>query len=122
MYTVLLVIHTIVVLFLIGIVLIQRSDNDGMGLSGSSSGQFLSGRASANLLTRSTAILATVFMLTSLILAMMAGSANQTSVLDQLSQPKVAPASEAVEQKLEKESAPAAQPAAPAAPSVPKAE
>ena len=35
MYTILLVIHSIIVLFLIGLVLIQRTDSDGMGgLSG----------------------------------------------------------------------------------------
>lgn len=85
-YTVLLVIHTIIVLFLIGIILIQRSDSDGMsGLGGGGGGggnQFLSGRSTANLLTRTTAILATAFMLTSLVLAVWANRVSNESIID----------------------------------------
>lgn len=106
MYTVLLVIHTIVVLFLIGIVLIQRSDSDGTGLSGGGS-QFMSGRASANLLTRTTSILAAVFMVSSLVLAMMVSNNNKDSILDRLDEAPV------VTEPME-EGVPA-EPAAPAA-------
>ena len=83
-YTVLLVIHTIIVLFLIGIILVQRSDNDGMGglSGGGGANQFLTGRGKANLLTRSTAILATVFMLTSLLLAVWTNRISNQSILD----------------------------------------
>lgn len=68
MYTVLLVLHIMVTILLIGIILIQRSDTDGLsGLGGGSSGGgFMSGRAKANLITRGTSILAIIFMCTSL--------------------------------------------------------
>lgn len=75
MQTVLIVIHLMVVLALIGVVLIQRSEGGGLGIGGNSggSGGFFSARGSANLLTRVTAILAAVFFVTSLGLTIMAG-------------------------------------------------
>jgi len=70
--TVLLIIHLFVTLALIGVVLIQRSEGGGLGIGTSQGmGSFMSGRGTANLLTRTTAILATVFMLLSLALALM---------------------------------------------------
>jgi preprotein translocase subunit SecG len=70
--TVLLIIHLFVTLALIGVVLIQRSEGGGLGIGSSQGmGAFMSGRGTANLLTRATAILATVFMLLSLTLALM---------------------------------------------------
>ena len=72
MITVLLIIHLFVTLALIGVVLIQRSEGGGLGIGSSQGmGAFMSGRGTANLLTRTTAILATVFMLLSLTLALM---------------------------------------------------
>ena len=63
MTTVLLIIHLFVTLALIGVVLIQRSEGGGLGIGSSQGmGSFMSGRGTANLLTRTTAILATVFM------------------------------------------------------------
>ena len=67
MSAVLLIIHLFVTLALIGVVLIQRSEGGGLGIGSSQGmGAFMSGRGTANLLTRTTAILATVFMLLSL--------------------------------------------------------
>ncbi len=72
MTTVLLIIHLFVTLALIGVVLIQRSEGGGLGIGSSQGmGSFMSGRGTANLLTRTTAILATVFMVLSLVLALM---------------------------------------------------
>ncbi|MDE3061220.1 MAG: preprotein translocase subunit SecG [Pseudomonadota bacterium] len=84
MYTVLLVIHSILVVFLIMIILVQRPSDDGLsGLGGGGGGnQFLTGRSQANLLTRTTAILAALFMGTSLTLAYMANRMGGTSILD----------------------------------------
>jgi len=83
MYTILLVIHSIIVLFLIGMVLLQRSESDGLsGLGGGGGNQFMTGRGAANFMTRTTAILATVFMLTSLILAVMASRMTSNSIID----------------------------------------
>jgi preprotein translocase subunit SecG len=72
MTTVLLIIHLFVTLALIGVVLIQRSEGGGLGIGSSQGmGSFMSGRGTANLLTRTTAILATLFMVLSLVLALM---------------------------------------------------
>ncbi len=70
MVVVLIVIHLILVLALIGVVLLQKSE--GGGLVSSTSG-FLTGRGTANVLTRTTAVLATGFFLTSLALSWFAG-------------------------------------------------
>jgi preprotein translocase subunit SecG len=72
MTTVLLIIHLFITLALIGVVLIQRSEGGGLGIGSSQGmGAFMSGRGTANLLTRTTAILATLFMALSLTLALM---------------------------------------------------
>lgn len=72
MTTVLLIIHLFVTLALIGVVLIQRSEGGGLGIGTSQGmGGFMSGRGTANLLTRTTAILGTIFFLLSLALALL---------------------------------------------------
>ncbi len=85
MSTVLLIVHLFVTLALIGVVLIQRSEGGGLGIGTSQGmGSFMSGRGTANLLTRTTAILAGIFMLLSLSLALMnrGSTASQKSLLD----------------------------------------
>jgi preprotein translocase subunit SecG len=70
--TVLLIIHLFVTLALIGVVLIQRSEGGGLGIGSSQGmGSFMSGRGTANLLTRTTAVLAAMFMALSLTLALL---------------------------------------------------
>ncbi|HQT68350.1 MAG TPA: preprotein translocase subunit SecG [Acetobacteraceae bacterium] len=77
MITVLLVLHVFVTLALIGVVLIQRSEGGGLGLGASQGmGNFMSGRGTANLLTRTTAILAALFMILSLALALLYKNAS----------------------------------------------
>ena len=72
MSTVLLIIHLFVTLALIGVVLIQRSEGGGLGIGTSQGmGSFMSGRGTANLLTRTTAILAAAFFALSLSLALL---------------------------------------------------
>lgn len=72
MIAVLLVLHLLVTLTLIGTVLIQRSEGGGLGIGSSQGmGSFMSGRGTANLLTRTTAILAGIFMALSLALAVL---------------------------------------------------
>ncbi|MFG1267597.1 preprotein translocase subunit SecG [Xanthobacter sp. DSM 14520] len=76
MQTVLIVIHLMVVLALIGVVLIQRSEGGGLGIGGGGgggAGGFFTARGSANLLTRATAVLALIFFITSLALTIVAG-------------------------------------------------
>jgi preprotein translocase subunit SecG len=86
MTTVLLVVHIFVAIALVLIILAQRSEGGGLGLGGSGgSGSFMSVRGTANLLTRTTAVLAAIFMLTSLGLAMLAGNHGQgSSIIDQI--------------------------------------
>ncbi len=69
---VLRVLHLFVTLAMIGVVLIQRSEGGGLGIGSSQGmGAFMSGRGTANLLTRSTAILGTLFFGISLTLALL---------------------------------------------------
>lgn len=70
MQTVLIVIHLMIVLALVGVVLIQRSEGGGLGIGGGSG--FMSARGTANALTRTTAILAALFFVTSLALGVLA--------------------------------------------------
>jgi preprotein translocase subunit SecG len=70
MLSVIIVIHLMLVLGLIGVVLLQKSE--GGGLVSSTSG-FMTGRGTANVLTRTTAFLAAGFFVTSLLLSWIAG-------------------------------------------------
>ena len=87
MITVILVIHLLLAITLVGVILLQRSEGGGLGMGGSSSGGgmggLMSGRDKANLLTRTTAILAGLFMVTSISLAILENMGRErTSVLD----------------------------------------
>ena len=76
MQNVLIVIHLIIVVALVGVVLLQRSEGGGLGMGsggGGGVGGFMTGRGQANALTRATAILAGLFFLTSLLLSILAG-------------------------------------------------
>ena len=84
MEQIVLVIHLLITLALIGVILIQRSEGGGLGIGGGSGGglgQFMSVRGTANLLTRTTAVLAAAFMVTSIVLAILAGTRTGPSVL-----------------------------------------
>jgi preprotein translocase subunit SecG len=68
------------VLALIGVVLLQKSEGGGLGIGGGSG--FMTSRGTANVLTRATAILAGLFFLTSLTLSILAGiNRKPTSIL-----------------------------------------
>jgi preprotein translocase subunit SecG len=84
MEQILLVIHVIIAAALIGMVLIQRSDSDGFGLGSGSGSNLLSGRSAANLMTRTTAILAALFIANSLILSILASQHHNSSLIDTL--------------------------------------
>lgn len=72
MITVLLVIHLLIATALVGVILIQRSEGGALGgLGGGSMGGLMTARGTANLLTRTTAILAACFIGTSLVLAIL---------------------------------------------------
>ncbi len=86
MITIVFVVHILIALALVGLILMQRSEGGalGMGGGGGGGGGMMSSRSSANLLTRVTAVLAGSFMVTSLVLTMLAGrDTGSTSILDQ---------------------------------------
>ena len=86
MTAVIIVIHLILAIALVGTILLQRSEGGGLGMGGGGGGMggFMTGRATANLLTRATAVIAALFMLTSLTLAILAGGDRESrSILDQ---------------------------------------
>jgi preprotein translocase subunit SecG len=117
MATILLVIHLLIALALVGVVLVQRSEGGALGgLGGTTMGGMMSGRGTANLLTRTTAVLAAAFMVMSLLLAIMAsGSQAPTSILDGPNPFDTLPVQPPAE------SAPAPVPEIPAEPAVPSA-
>ena len=71
MHTVVIVIHLMLVVAMIGVVMLQKSEGGGLGIG--STGGFLSSRGTANVLTRTTAALAMIFFTTSLLLSILAG-------------------------------------------------
>jgi preprotein translocase subunit SecG len=82
MQTVVIVIHLLVVLAMIGVVLLQKSEGGGLGIGGGGAGNFLSSRGTSNVLTKTTAGLAVAFFATSLTLSILAGWGRQpTSVV-----------------------------------------
>jgi preprotein translocase subunit SecG len=118
MITVLLVIHILIAIALIVVVLLQRSEGGGLGIGGGGGmGGFMTARGTANLLTRTTAILAGVFMVMSLVLAILASRPGEQrrSIIDSPNAPSPAiPAPQAPQ-------APAPAPETPAAPAPPVA-
>jgi preprotein translocase subunit SecG len=88
MQQVVLVIHLILAISLVCAVLLQKNEGGGLGIGGGGGqgggmGGFMTGRAAADLLTRTTAILAAGFICTSLVMAIMAGNGRESkSILD----------------------------------------
>lgn len=66
---------------LVGVILMQRSEGGGLGVGGSPSG-LMSARGAADFLTRATAILATLFVVLSIILAAMAVNVSTGRQID----------------------------------------
>jgi preprotein translocase subunit SecG len=127
----LIVIHLLVVIALVAVVLLQRSEGGALGIGGG--GGFMTGRGQANALSRATAILAALFFATSLIMSILAGwSRTPRSILDSAAPSSTSqPAGKMPgqsgnlldqlktmeNQKNETPAAPSPTPAAPAAPS-----
>src|ERR1700759_1316474 len=81
MQTVIIVIHLMIVATLIATVLLQKSEGGGLGVGGGAG--FMSSRGTANLLTRTTAILAVGFFVTSLLLSWIANyDRKPSSIID----------------------------------------
>ena len=119
MQTVLITFHLIVVVALVGVVLLQRSEGGALGIGG---GGFMTGRGQANALTRATAILGTIFFITSLSLTVMANLGRAPkSIFDGVAPPsQSAPAGNVLDQLKQIEDRQPQAPAAPAAPTTPE--
>ena len=107
MQTIILVIHLMIAIALVGTVLLQKSEGGALGIGGGGMSGFMTGRSTANLLTRTTAILAAAFFTTSIVLVVLAAHRNEAhSIIEQTAPSGTAP------------SAPA--PPAPSAPGAPQ--
>ena len=82
--TTLIIIQLILAILLVFLVLLQGSDNEGLGLGGGTSGGMMSARGSANLLSRLTALTATLFMIMSVILTIAASVGSDKNILQSL--------------------------------------
>ena len=84
--TTLIIIQLILAILLVVFVLLQGSDNEGLGLGGGGGlGGMMSPRGSANLLSRLTAFVATLFMIMSVILTIYASVDSDKNILESLS-------------------------------------
>ena len=81
----LIIIQLILAILLIIFVLLQGTDNEGLGLGGGGGlGGMMSARGSANLLSRLTAFTATLFMVMSVILTIFASVGSDKNILESL--------------------------------------
>lgn len=104
MEAIVLAAHLVIAIVLVGVIMLQRSEGGGLGIGGGGGGGgaggfgLFSARGQANALSRTTAIFAALFMITSMTLAILAGGHRQpTSILDSAPQSgEQAPAAPAV--------------------------
>ncbi len=83
--TTLIIIQLILAILLVILVLLQGTDNEGLGLGGGGGlGGMMSVRGSANLLSRLTALIATLFMVMSVVLTISASVGSDRNVLESL--------------------------------------
>ena len=83
--TTLIVIQLILAVLLVALVLFQGSDNEGLGLGGGGgAGGMMSARGSANVLSRLTALTATLFMVMSVVLTIAASVGSEKNILESL--------------------------------------
>ena len=71
MIILLFAVHGLIAIALVGVSLLQKSEGGALGMGGGGMSGFMTGRSTANLLTRATAILAAAFMTTSVLLVVM---------------------------------------------------
>jgi preprotein translocase subunit SecG len=71
MIILLFAVHVLIAIALVGVILLQKSEGGALGMGGGGMSGFMTGRSTANLLTRATAILAAAFMMTSVLLVVM---------------------------------------------------
>ena len=117
MIIVLFAVHVLIAIALVGVILLQKSEGGALGMGGGGMSGFMTGRSTANLLTRATAILAAAFMTTSVLLVVIHNRERAPrSIIEQSAPAPTAPA-------VPTPAAPPPQtpPAAPTQPTVPLA-
>lgn len=85
------VVQAIVAAALVGVILMQRSEGGGLGIGGSPTGM-LSARGAADFLTRTTRLLAILFVILSIALAAIAVDASQADAIETTLDRTVSPA------------------------------
>lgn len=88
MFTILLVLLVIVAIFMIGLILLQKSEGSGMSGSAAASmfGGVLTGASAGNFLTKTTAWLATIFFVLCALLAIVSSKTNVATQQSELRQ------------------------------------
>ena len=84
-----LILNIVLAIVLVGIILLQKSEGGALGL-GVSQDSFVSSRSAGNFLTRATAIIATLFIISSIFLVVLSrGDLQETqSVLEKIEEEK----------------------------------
>jgi preprotein translocase subunit SecG len=86
METLLLIFHIVLAILLIGSVLLQKSDGGALGIGGNSD-NLMSSRSAGNFLTKFTAVLAFLFIITSVSLTLInKKDTSQKSLIDKIEQ------------------------------------
>jgi len=84
MIILLFVVHVAIAVAMVGVVLLQKSEGGALGMGGGGMSGFMTGRSTANLLTRTTTYLAVAFFATSVLLVVLSQSSQAPrSVIDQ---------------------------------------
>jgi len=91
LFTFLLVVQAIIAFALVSVILMQRSEGGGLGMGGSPTG-LMSARGAADFLTRATTILASIFVMLSIVLAIIAATQHRGATIDTSLVGKTAPA------------------------------
>jgi preprotein translocase subunit SecG len=116
MIIVLFVLHLLIAIGLVGVILLQKSEGGALGMGGGGMSGFMTGRSTANLLTRVTAVLAAAFMMTSVLLVLAHNRERAPrSIIEQGAPPAAPPA------PVLPAAPPQTTPSEPAPPSVPLA-
>ena len=84
MVYILFIVHVLIAIALVGVVMLQKSEGGALGMGGGGMSGFMTGRSTANLLTRTTAILGAAFFASSILLVLLTQTTRgPRSIIDQ---------------------------------------
>ena len=122
MIVLLFIIHVAIAVSLVGVILLQKSEGGALGMGGGGMSGFMTGRSTANLLTRTTGFLAIAFFVTSVMLVVLSNrTGTPQSLIDQGVAPSTRETPAAPVPAGSGPAAPAPEPAKPAEPGAPMA-